>query len=293
MGHHRAPRGNRRATSAPASPRRTQSVADVSTTSYSGAGKRKAAKHASARGPLVPLLPSVPVVAGVTALAISAGGAVAASGGGLDNVSRDLAPAAALGQSDATAKLLAERRAVVSRDSKRDAMAEKANDELVQAAEAQAEERNVALAQFANEAEAQAAKIKANQWVLPVQGYRLTAFFGASSGLWSRNHTGLDFAAPSGTTIVSVANGTVTETGYDGSYGNKTVITLEDGTEVWYCHQTSINVTVGQQVRGGEAIGTVGSTGNSTGPHLHLEVRPGAGDPIDPHSSLIAHGLNP
>ena len=56
-------------------------------------------------------------------------------------------------------------------------------------------------------------------------------------------HTGLDFAAPSGTPIYAVANGTVTETGYDGAYGNKTVITLDDGTEIWFCHQTSYTVT--------------------------------------------------
>jgi murein DD-endopeptidase MepM/ murein hydrolase activator NlpD len=85
----------------------------------------------------------------------------------------------------------------------------------------------------------------------------------------------------------------VTETGYDGSYGNKTVVTLEDGTELWYCHQTSFLVDVGDVVRGGEAIGTVGSTGNSTGPHLHLEVRPGGGDPVDPFTALLEHGITP
>ena len=122
---------------------------------------------------------------------------------------------------------------------------------------------------------------------------RLTARFGEYSGLWSHFHTGLDFAAPSGTPIPAVANGVVTSTGYDGAYGNKTVITLDDGTELWFCHQTSYVVSPGDQVRAGQLIGYVGSTGNVTGPHVHIEVRPGGGDPVDPHSAMIAHGLKP
>ena len=70
-------------------------------------------------------------------------------------------------------------------------------------------------------------------------------------------------------------------------------ITHEDGTEIWYCHQSSIGVDVGDTVTGGEVIGNVGSTGNSTGPHLHLEVRPGGGDPVDPYSALVYHGITP
>ena len=101
------------------------------------------------------------------------------------------------------------------------------------------------------------------------------------------------FAAPSGTPVLSVANGVVRSTEYDGSYGNKIVVALEDGTEIWYAHLTSFTVSPGQEVRGGEQIGTVGSTGNSTGPHLHLEVRPGAGDAVDPYAALLAHGLTP
>lgn len=134
---------------------------------------------------------------------------------------------------------------------------------------------------------------RSNQWVLPVTGYALTARFGQSSSLWARVHTGLDFAGPSGSTIVSVAAGTVTSTGYEGAYGNRTVVTLDDGTEIWYCHQSRIVAQPGEKVRAGQTIGYTGSTGNVTGPHLHLEVRPGAGDPIDPEIALREHGVTP
>lgn len=136
-----------------------------------------------------------------------------------------------------------------------------------------------------------------NQWVLPVTGYHLTARFGQSSGLWSTTHTGLDFAGPSGTTIVSVAAGTVTSAGYEGAYGNRTVITLtsgpDAGTEIWYCHQSSMTVKPGDVVAAGQPIGYTGSTGNVTGPHLHLEVHPGGGAPVDPYTALVGHRVTP
>lgn len=206
-----------------------------------------------------------------------------------------LAPASALtGTSASLSSLdLNSRMQAVSRDSERDALADATNEELLAAVEAQAEERNAALAQLAASAEQYAGEIAANAWVLPVSGYRITAEFGYSSSLWANTHTGLDFAAPSGTPVVSVANGTVRSASYDGAYGNKVVVALEDGTEIWYAHLTSFSVSVGENVTGGEQVGTVGSTGNSTGSHLHLEVRPGAGDAVDPYAALIAHGLNP
>jgi murein DD-endopeptidase MepM/ murein hydrolase activator NlpD len=130
------------------------------------------------------------------------------------------------------------------------------------------------------------------RWVLPVAGYDLTGRFGSVSGLWSSSHTGLDFAAPSGTPIRSVADGVVTEAGYDGSYGYKTVVTLPDGSEVWYCHQDRLGVSKGQSLSAGEVLGYVGLTGNTTGSHLHLEVRQGK-QPVDPESYLAAQGIAP
>jgi murein DD-endopeptidase MepM/ murein hydrolase activator NlpD len=130
-------------------------------------------------------------------------------------------------------------------------------------------------------------------WVLPVAGYHLTGRFGQSSGLWSSTHTGLDFAAPEGTEIRSIGPGVVTAASSDGAFGNKTVVRLDDGTVLWYCHQSEIAVDVGQRLAPGDLVGYVGSTGNTTGPHLHLEVHPGNGDATDPEAWLPEHGLRP
>jgi murein DD-endopeptidase MepM/ murein hydrolase activator NlpD len=129
--------------------------------------------------------------------------------------------------------------------------------------------------------------------VLPVGGYRLTGRFGDRSSLWSSVHTGLDFAAPSGAPIRSIGDGVVVSAGYDGRYGYKTVLRLTSGTELWFCHQSAVDVQIGRRVRAGQRIGWIGSTGNVTGPHLHLEVRPGGGGPVDPFSWLRKRGLRP
>jgi murein DD-endopeptidase MepM/ murein hydrolase activator NlpD len=90
-----------------------------------------------------------------------------------------------------------------------------------------------------------------------------------------------------------VARGTVKSIGYQGGYGNRTVITLLDGTDIWYCHQSRIAVTPGETVDPGQTIGYTGSTGNVTGPHLHHEVHPGGGGPVDPYGMLVQHGARP
>ena len=129
--------------------------------------------------------------------------------------------------------------------------------------------------------------------MLPVTSYRLTGTFGEASSLWSSTHTGLDFATAYGTDIHAVAAGVVTEAGWAGSYGYRTIVTLADGTEIWYAHQSRILVHVGEHVERDAVIGEVGSTGNSTGPHVHLEVRPHGGEPVDPQIALPDHGVTP
>ncbi|HET7350673.1 MAG TPA: M23 family metallopeptidase [Marmoricola sp.] len=128
---------------------------------------------------------------------------------------------------------------------------------------------------------------------LPLGEYELTGRFGASSGLWSSTHTGLDFAAPEGADIKSVTSGVVTESGDDGAFGTKTVIREADGTLIWYCHQSSVDVSVGDKVEAGQVIGSVGSTGNVTGPHLHLEVHDTGDSPVDPEEWLAGKGVRP
>ena len=128
--------------------------------------------------------------------------------------------------------------------------------------------------------------------VLPVDQYRLTSRFGDTGPHWKKAHTGLDFAAPTGTPIRAITAGTITSAGYAGAYGNLTKLTTADGTVFYYAHQTKIAVGLGQKVVAGQVIGTVGATGNVTGPHLHLEVRVG-GVPTDPDRWFRTQGLTP
>ena len=239
--------------------------------------------------------PAVPTIVGITALAAAGVGAVT-----IDH-EPTAAPSAFVLSShtqhltgtDAVGFVGGPRERAISRDSERQALQAAADAELKAAAEQQAAERNAALKSLGKAAEARAGEIARNQWKLPTTGYRLTARFGMAGSMWSSNHTGLDMAAPAGTPIVAVANGVIKEAGSAGSYGNLTVQTLTDGTEIWYAHQLSIGVQVGQTVRAGQQIGTVGTTGNSTGNHLHIEVRPGGGDPVDPEQAFAVHGLTP
>lgn len=129
-------------------------------------------------------------------------------------------------------------------------------------------------------------------WVTPISAsYRITATFGQAGSLWSSDHTGVDLAAPSGTPVASVAAGTVTRAGEAGAYGLQVEVTHADATMTSYGHLSRIDVTEGQVVQQGVVVGAVGSTGNSTGPHLHLELRPAGGGPVDPVHALLARGV--
>ena len=108
--------------------------------------------------------------------------------------------------------------------------------------------------------------------VTPVKG-RVTSRYGHVSGIRSGAHTGTDIACAYGTSIKAVASGTVTFSGWSGSYGKLIKISHGNGVETWYAHCSELYGTVGQQVNAGDVIAAVGSTGNSTGNHLHLEVR--------------------
>lgn len=241
----------------------------------------------------------LPKIVGVGALAVAAVGAAFSSGDAAAVAAGDsparaaIVPASSFSGTSvsSSSSQVASRERAISRDSRRPPV-QAVSRTLESDVAAQAQERNAALARLAESAEQYATVIEANAWVLPVAYYRITATFGQTGSLWSSSHTGLDFAAPSGTPVLSVA-GTVTSAGYAGAYGNQVIVTHQDGTEVWYNHLTSYEVGVGDEVQPGQRVGTVGATGNVTGPHLHLEVRPGAGDPVDPYAALAAHGLQP
>ncbi|WP_225638180.1 M23 family metallopeptidase [Streptomyces solaniscabiei] len=179
------------------------------------------------------------------------------------------------------------------------AKAEKEAAEAAAKAEKEAEAKAAAAKKKAEEEAAKKAEAErlaelAKQFTLPTSSYTISSTFGQAGPYWaSGHHTGLDFAAPTGTLLKAVHSGTITSAGYEGSYGYKTVLTLDDGTEIWYAHQSSINVSVGQKVTTGEVIGRVGATGNVTGAHLHMEVHTADGGGIDPMAWLQSKGLTP
>ncbi|MER6771686.1 M23 family metallopeptidase [Streptomyces bacillaris] len=191
---------------------------------------------------------------------------------------------------DAEAKAAEEKAAA----EKAAAEAKKQQDE----AEAKAKAKAAAEKKAAEEAaakkaeEERLAKLRAS-YTLPASGYTITSTYGQSGAMWSSGqHTGTDFAGAAGSPLKAVHSGTITSAGWSGSYGYRTVLQLEDGTEIWYAHQSSIDVSVGQKVSTGDTIGRMGATGNVTGVHLHLEVRTAGGSAMDPIAWLNSKGLN-
>ena len=120
-------------------------------------------------------------------------------------------------------------------------------------------------------------------WPVP-SSHRITEYFGWRSHPMTgrmHRHIGLDIGAPTGTAIVAADSGRVIYAGWDGNYGNVVRIQHPDGYTTAYAHASAIFVSVGQSVTRGEKIAAVGSTGLSTGPHLHFEVRTGR-EPLNP-----------
>lgn len=116
--------------------------------------------------------------------------------------------------------------------------------------------------------------LPAAKWVQPVQGRPITTPYGKKGSMWSSGyHTGADIAAPSGTPVRAVAAGRVSSAGSAGAYGLRVCVVHRPGFETWYCHLSKMNVGPGQNIPAGTVLGAVGATGNTTGPHLHLELR--------------------
>ncbi|UIX31858.1 M23 family metallopeptidase [Streptomyces sp. GQFP] len=150
----------------------------------------------------------------------------------------------------------------------------------------------------ASAVQVKAAAKKAASWVDPVKKYTLSASFNQAGNMWSSTHSGQDFAVPSGTKVFAAHGGTVVKAGGNGAgdgsaYGNAIVIKHGNGTYSQYAHLSKINVKVGQVVATGQRIALSGNTGNSSGPHLHFEIRTTAnyGSAVDPVAFLRAKGV--
>ncbi|MGA4839142.1 M23 family metallopeptidase [Streptomyces sp. G45] len=256
---------------------------------------------ASAAG--VAALTTTGVISGLAAPALAADAPA-------DHATTGLTPAISVGDSLASE---IDTQAAVQKQAAIDAAAQKQAEEAARQKAAEQKRRAEAAAKAKAEAkakkerearEAREAKERAardaerkrlNAYVAPVSGSYVSTAYKAGGGMWSSgSHTGIDFHAASGTSVKAVGAGTVVEAGWGGAYGNNVVIKMNDGTYTQYGHLSSLSVTVGQTVTPGQQIGLSGSTGNSSGPHLHFEARTGAdyGSDIDPIAYLRSHGVN-
>ncbi|MFF6808939.1 M23 family metallopeptidase [Streptomyces sp. NPDC012403] len=169
-----------------------------------------------------------------------------------------------------------------------------------QAAKAQAAQVEKAAEAKAAQAEkaAQAAAKKQASWIDPVKSYKLSASFAQNGGMWASKHSGQDYAVPTGTPVMAAHGGTVVKAGPNGAgdgpaYGNAVVIKHGNGTYSQYAHLSQVDVRIGQIVKTGQKIALSGNTGNSSGPHLHFEIRttPNYGSAVDPVKFLRAKGV--
>ncbi|MBE4738723.1 MULTISPECIES: M23 family metallopeptidase [Streptomyces] len=143
-------------------------------------------------------------------------------------------------------------------------------------------------------ASGQSSSSNASGFSRPITGATVGTAYKTAGSMWSSGyHTGVDFVAPTGTSLKAVGAGTVVSAGWGGAYGNQVVIRLADGYYAQYAHLSSISVSAGQAVSGGQQIGLSGATGNVTGPHLHFEIRtsPNYGSDIDPLAYLRSKGV--
>jgi murein DD-endopeptidase MepM/ murein hydrolase activator NlpD len=191
-----------------------------------------------------------------------------------------------------------------SRDLARDAKtlivsASLAGNETAAQAQAQADQAAAekaaqakAKADAAAKAKAEAKKravAAAHRWVMPVSGYTLTSGFGFR---WGKMHPAQDLACPVGTPVHALSTGTVIFAGWSNEgYGYMVKIQYWDGTVSWMAHNSRLLVSIGDKVVPGQTVSYSGSTGNSTGPHVHLEIHPGDGSAVAPRTWLAKRGV--
>ncbi|WP_329034803.1 M23 family metallopeptidase [Streptomyces sp. NBC_01725] len=164
------------------------------------------------------------------------------------------------------------------------------------AAEKAAHSEKATAAKAADKAKDKAKKAKNPTWAKPVSKYTLSATYGRGGGMWASKHSGQDFAVSVGTNVKAVHTGTVVKAGPNGAgdgpaYGNAIVVKHGTGSSAkysQYAHLSKVKVHAGQKVDKGQSIALSGNTGNSSGPHLHFEIRttPNYGSAINPVSFL-------
>ncbi|MFC1410635.1 M23 family metallopeptidase [Streptacidiphilus sp. N1-12] len=138
------------------------------------------------------------------------------------------------------------------------------------------------------------AKPKPIAWDAPIPGAPMSEAYGVTdSGYAAGYHTGTDFAVDVGTPVDAIGAGTVVSAGWQTSYGNAVVLKLSGGDYALYAHLSAFKVSAGEHVSAGQRIALSGNTGNSTGPHLHFEVRTSNvyGADTNPLAFLRAHGV--
>ncbi|MCF3118507.1 peptidoglycan DD-metalloendopeptidase family protein [Streptomyces arenae] len=130
-------------------------------------------------------------------------------------------------------------------------------------------------------------------WVTPVESYELSAGFDSAGERWAHRHTGQDFAVGIGTPVRSVGAGRVESVSCGGGFGIEVVVRHKGGYFTQYAHLAAVTVDQGERVRAGQWVGQAGTTGNSTGPHLHFETRltPYLGSGVDPRKWLAERGV--
>ncbi|WP_415947632.1 M23 family metallopeptidase [Streptomyces sp. KLOTTS4A1] len=130
-------------------------------------------------------------------------------------------------------------------------------------------------------------------WVAPVTTYELSAGFGSGGDRWAHRHTGQDFAVGIGEPVRAIGKGRVVRVSCGGAFGMAVVVQHPGGYYSQYAHLASVTVDQGEKVRTGQWLGQAGTTGNSTGPHLHFEVRltPDLGSGVDPRAWLAERGV--
>lgn len=264
---------------------------------------RPAAKPSRGRQIVVPVALFSSTVVGGFVVRDAGASELSAEAAAMKNVSNSVAGLGLMADADAVAAATADRGvARSSRDTAREGVGgasaltpeQQAAAEQIkaEAAAAAAKAEAAAKAKAAADAKAKAAalaKAKAQRWVKPFSNYTLTSGFGWR---WGRMHPAQDLAAPTGTPVYALSSGRVIFSGWSNEgYGYMVQIRYWDGTVSWYAHNSRLLVDVGDTVTPGQKVSYSGNTGNSTGPHLHLEIHPAGSGAVAPKTWLAKRGI--